>query len=201
MIEALSRKNRHYQERKIADLLTHMVACGINHIVLEDLDGFIGAKTYGDTEGGVNTGRLGKALQLSSIKDIVLHMAPHYGISVSLVHKEYSSKQCPPCACIDDLNRTSQENFVCVKCGHSDNADHNSSVNLKIRLTSTVLRGKLLTQQTTGYSAYLPKSLPRWKVKDALEKYRHGMDLDPFGNFVEPAVVRNEHCELLLGLQ
>ena len=201
VIEALSRKNRHYQERKIAELLAHMIACGINHIVLEDLDGFIGAKTYGDTEGGVNTGRLGKALQLSSIKDIVLHMAPHYGISVSLVHKEYSSKQCPPCACIDDLNRTSQEKFVCVRCGHVDNADHNSSVNLKIRLTSTVLRGKLLTQQATGYSAFLPKSLPRWKVKDALEKYRHGMDLDPFGNFVEPAVVRNDYCELLLGLQ
>jgi hypothetical protein len=88
-----------------------------------------------------------------------------------------------------------------VSCGYSDNADHNSSVNLKIRLTSTVLRGKLLTQQTTGYSAFLTKNLPRWKVKEALEKYRHGMGLDPFGNFVEPTVVRNDHCEVLLGLQ
>jgi transposase len=201
IIDALSRKNTHYQEQKIAEILNHMVASGFNHIVLEDLDGFIGAKTYGDTEGGVNTGRLGKALQLSSIKDIILHMAPRYCISVSLVHKEYSSKQCPLCDCIDDLNRTSQEKFVCVSCGYSDNADHNSSVNLKIRLTSTVLRGKLLMQQTTGYSAFLPKNLPRWKVKDALEKYRHGMDLDPFGNLIEPTVVRNDHCEVLLGLQ
>jgi len=31
----------------------------------------------------------------------------------------------------------------------------------------------------------LPKSLPRWKVKDVLEKYRHGLDLDPCGNFIE----------------
>lgn len=201
VIEALSRKNTHYQEQKIAELLKHMVENGFNHIVLEDLDGFIGAKTYGETEDGVNTGRLGKALQLSSIKDTVLHMAPRYGISVSLVHKEYSSKQCPKCNCIDDLNRQNQENFVCVNCSHSDNADHNSSVNLKIRLTSTVLRGKLLLQQATGYSAFLPKSLPRWKVKDVLEKYRHGMDLDPFGNFIEPTAVRNDHCEVLLGLQ
>jgi transposase len=201
IIDALSRKNTHYQEQKIAEILNHMVACGFNHIVLEDLDGFIGAKTYGDTEGGVNTGRLGKALQLSSIKDIILHMAPRYGISVSLAHKEYSSKQCPPCACIDDGNRQSQERFVCVRCGHSDNADHNSSVNLKIRLTSTVLRGKLLTQQTTGYSAFLPKNLPRWKVKEALEKYRHGMDLDPFGNFVEPSSGRNTDYKVRAGLQ
>ena len=39
------------------------------------------------------------------------------------------------------------------------------------------------------------------KMKEALEKYRHGMDLDPFGNFVEPTVVRNDHCGVLLGLQ
>lgn len=201
IIDALSRKNTHYQEQKIAEILNHMVSSGFNHIVLEDLDGFIGAKTYGDTECGVNTGRLGKALQLSSIKDIIIHMAPRYGISVSLVHKEYSSKQCPLCDCIDDLNRTSQEKFICVNCGRTDNADHNSSVNLKIRLTSTVLRGKLLTQQTTGYSAFLPKNLPRWKVKEVLEKYRHGLDLDPFGNFIEQTVVRNDHCEVLLGLQ
>lgn len=201
VIATLSRKNTHYQEQKIAEILRHMVYRGFNHIVLEDLDGFIGAKTYGDTEGGVNTGRLGKSLHLSSIKNIILHMAPRYGISVSLVHKEYSSKQCPQCGCIDDLNRTSQEKFVCVSCGYSDNADHNSSVNLKIRLTSTVLRGKLLTQQTTGYSAFLPKNLPMWKVKEELEKYRHGMDLDPFGNFIEPKNVRNDEHMVLSGLQ
>jgi len=201
VISVLSCKNIHYQETKIAELLKHMRDNGFNHIVLENLDGFIGAKTYGDTEEGVNTGRLGKSLQLSSIKDIVLHMAPKYGIAVSIVHKEYSSKQCPKCGCIDDLNRTNQESFVCVNCGRTDNADHNSGINLKIRLTSTVLRGKLLTQQNTGYSSFLPKNLPRWKVKDVLEKYRHGLDLDPFGNFIEQTVVRNDHCEVLLGLQ
>ena len=185
VINALSCKTTHYQETKIAELLKHMKDNGFNHIVLENLDGFIGAKTYGDTDDGVNTGRLGKSLHLSSIKDIVLHMAPKYGIAVSLVHKEYSSMQCPLCDCIDELNRKSQEEFVCVKCNHKDNADHNSGINLKIRLTSTVLRGKLLTQQNTGYCAFLPKSLPRWKVKDVLEKYRHGLDLDPCGNFIE----------------
>jgi transposase len=202
IIESLSRRNTHDQESKIACILRHMVSLGYNHLVLEDLDGFIGSITYGKNEAGVNTGRIGKALRLSSIKDIVLHMAPHYGVSVSLVHKEYSSKQCPECDCIDDLNRTDQENFVCVACGYSDNADHNASVNLKIRLTSTVLRGKLLRQMDTGYSAFLPKNLPRWQVKDTLEKYRHGADhIDPLGNLIMPKVSRNSDHKVLVGLQ
>ena len=185
ILEAIGRRNHHDQVTKISELMKYMNKMGLNHIVLENLDGFSGAKTYGDTEGGVNTGRMGHALHLSSIKDIVLHMAPHYGISVSLVHKEFTSQTCSCCSCVDKENRQSQETFVCISCGHADNADRNAAINIKIRLTSTVLRGKLLLQQNTGYSAFLPKSLPRGKVKEALEKYRHGMDLDPFGNFIE----------------
>ena len=200
LLEAIGRRNHHDQETKISDLMKYMNKMGLNHIVLEDLDGFSGAKTYGDTEGGVNTGRMGHALNLSSIKDIVLHMAPHYGISVSLVHKEFTSQTCSHCSCVDKENRQSQESFVCISCGHADNADRNAAINIKIRLISTVLREKLLTQRNTGYSAFLPKNLPRWKVKEALEKCRHGKDIDPFGNFIEQTEVSDDHCELLLRL-
>ena len=141
---------------------------------MENLDGFQGSKLHSEDSKRFNLGRLHMRTGLSSLKDEFIHIAPKYGLLVSLVQAEYTSKMCGHCGCIDDRNRQTQEEFCCVECGHSENADIHSSKNIKFRLTSTVLRGNLLERAgDSEYRYFIPKGLlPRWKVKKCLEKCR-----------------------------
>jgi transposase len=111
-----------------------------------------------------------KALRISSLKNEVEHIARKYDIAVSTVHASYTSKMCPVCGCIEDENRPTQELFSCIECGHGDNADVNAAINIRNRVTVTVLRDKLLKQCDNG--AFEPKKLKREKVKEVLESYR-----------------------------
>ena len=173
-IEAITTKLNESNKRTIANVCKKLADHGIKYIAMENLDGFKGSKLHADDSKGFNLGRLHLRTGLSSLKDEFIHIAPHYGLSVSLVQAEYTSKMCGHCGCIDDRNRQSQEEFCCVECGHSENADTHSSKNIKFRLTSTVLRGNLLVLAgDSEYRYFIPKRLlPRWKVKKYLEKCR-----------------------------
>lgn len=173
-IEAITNKLNESNKRTIANLCKQLAELGIKHIAMENLDGFQGSKLHSEDSKGFNLGRLHLLTGLSSLKDEFIHIAPKYGLLVSLVHAEYTSKMCGHCGCIDDRNRQTQEEFCCVECGHSENADIHSAKNIKFRLTSTVLRGNLLVRAgDSEYRYFIPKeSLPRWRVKKCLEKYR-----------------------------
>jgi transposase len=80
---------------------------------------------------------------------------------------------CPVCGCIEDENRPTQEEFSCIECGHEDNADVNAAINIKNRVTVTVLREQLLKR--LGNGAYEPRKLKREKVKDALLSFRRSL--------------------------
>lgn len=173
-LTAISNKLNDSNKRTIARLCKRFASSGIKHIAMENLDGFQGSKLYAKDSNGVNLGRLHLRTGLSSLKDDFIHIAPRYGLSVSLVQSEYTSKMCGHCGCIDDRNRQTQEEFCCIECGHSENADIHSAKNIKFRLTSTVLRGYLLQAGDSGYRNFVPKGiLPRWKVKKFLEKCRY----------------------------
>ena len=172
-IEAITLKLNESNKRAIAGLCQKFAEVGIKHIAMENLDGFQGSRLHADDSKGFNLGRLHLRTGLSSLKDEFIHIAPHYGLSVSLVQPEYTSKMCGECGCIDDRNRQTQEEFKCVECGHSENADIHSAKNIKFRLTSTVLRGYLLERaEDSGYRYFQPKSLFRWQVRKCLEKCR-----------------------------
>lgn len=173
-IEAITLKLNESNKRAIVLLCQAFAAKGIKHIAMENLDGFQGSKLHSEDSKGFNLGRLHLRTGLSSLKDEFIHIAPKYGLLVSLVQAEYTSKMCGHCGCIDDRNRQTQEEFCCVECGHSENADIHSSKNIKFRLTSTVLRGNLLVKAgDSEYRYFIPKGLlPRWKVKKFLEKCR-----------------------------
>ena len=106
------------------------------------------------------------------------HIARNYDISVSTVHASYTSKMCPICGCIEDENRKSQETFECIECGHKDNADHNASINIKNRVSSTVLRRKLLKLNKLDNGSYEPKLMKRDKVKEVLLSFRQNLAID-----------------------
>ena len=173
-IKAITTKLNDSNKRTIANLCKQLADIGIKHIAMENLDGFKGSKLHAEDSKGFNLGRLHRRTGLSSLKDEFIHIAPKYGLLVSLVQAEYTSKMCSHCGCIDDRNRQTQEEFCCVECGHSENADTHSSKNIKFRLTSTVLRGNLLVRAgDSEYRHFIPKGLlPRWKVKKCLEKCR-----------------------------
>jgi putative transposase len=42
----------------------------------------------------------------------------------------YTSQTCAECGSIDRANRQDQATFVCVSCGHADNADTNAARNI-----------------------------------------------------------------------
>lgn len=173
-VEAITTKLNESNKRTIANLCMQLAELGIKHIAMENLDGFQGRKLHSEDSKGFNLGRLHLRIGLSSLKDEFIHIAPKYGLLVSLVQAEYTSKMCGHCGCIDDRNRQTQEEFCCVECGHSENADIHSSKNIKFRLTSTVLRGNLLVLAgDSEYRYFIPKgNLPRWRVKKFLEKCR-----------------------------
>ena len=127
-----------------------------------------------DTENeNVNYNRKVKFLGLSSLKQEVEHIAKKYDIAVSTVQASYTSKMCPVCGCIEDENRPNQETFECVECGHKDNADFNAAINIRNRVTVTVLRDSLLKQLDNG--AYEPRKLKREKVKEVLLSFRRNL--------------------------
>ena len=172
-IEAITNKLNESNKRTIASLCKRLSEQGIKHVAMENLTGFQNSKLFVKDAKGLNLGRLHLRTGLSSLKNEFIHIAPKYGILVSLIHPEYTSKMCSHCGCIDDLNRKTQEDFCCVECNHAENADIHSAKNIKFRLTSTVLRGNLLEKVgDSGYSFFQPKSLLKWQVRKELEQCR-----------------------------
>jgi putative transposase len=46
----------------------------------------------------------------------------------------YTSQTCSCCGCVDAGNRRDQATFVCVRCGHTANADTNAAINILRRM-------------------------------------------------------------------
>ena len=171
-VETLRRKVIHHTQNNCVDICKQMIANGENHAVFEDLDNGFG-RCFIKTADDLNFNRLIKEMHLSSIKDEFEHIARKYNIAVSTVHAEYTSIQCSKCGYIDDENRKNQEEFVCLECGHTDNADNNASENIKMRVSEAVPRDMLLKASKLGNGSYSPKSLHRYKVKEMLLSLRY----------------------------
>ena len=173
-LDTLRSKMVRSQQNLISDMCKTLQSQGVGHIVMEDLDNGFGKCFVKDKDNeDVNYNRKVKFIGLSSLKQEVEHIARKYNIAVSTVHSSYTSKMCPNCGCIDDGNRTSQETFQCVECGHKDNADFNAAKNIRNRVLTTVLRDKLLKQ--LGNGAFEPKNLKRDKVKEVLLSFRRNL--------------------------
>lgn len=169
--DTLKHKMQKRQEQLIADMCKELHSKGIRHLVMENLNNGFGRSFVKDnTNEDLNFNRVVKFLGISSLKQMVEHIARNYDIAVSTVHSSYTSKMCPICGCIEDENRPSQEEFSCIGCGHEENADVNAAVNIRNRVCVAVLRDKLLKQLDNG--AFEPRKLKREKVKEVLLSFR-----------------------------
>ncbi len=53
-----------------------------------------------------------------------------YKTNLVRVPPQYTSQTCPVCGSVNKENRKSQSEFVCIICGHKDNADSNAAKNI-----------------------------------------------------------------------
>ena len=60
-----------------------------------------------------------------------MQLKSDYGVKIKYVDASYSSQTCVCCKYVDIRNRKSQENFVCLSCGKTINADVNGSRTVK----------------------------------------------------------------------
>ena len=77
------------------------------------------------------------------ILDMLEYKAGRAGIPTVRVKAAGTSVTCSRCGHGDRKSRRSQELFICTSCGHTDNADHNASVNIGDR-------GRLYFQKSIG---------------------------------------------------
>lgn len=173
-LDTLKSKMIKSEQQLIANMCKTLHSQGFGHIVMEDLDNGFGKCYSKDKDNGdINYNRKVNFLGLSSLKQEVEHIARKYDIAVSTVQPSYTSKMCPICGCIDDRNRTNQETFECIECGHKDNADFNAAKNIRNRVLVTVLRDSFLKQLDNG--TFEPKKLKRDKVKEVLLSFRRNL--------------------------
>lgn len=173
-LDALSHKLKEIEKQSIAEMCKSLHEQGVDHIVMENLDGKFGKSYVKDkVNEDMNFNRITSALGISSLKDEVEHIARKYDIAVSTVHASYTSKMCPVCGCIEDENRPNQEMFDCIECGHKDNADVNAAINIRNRVGEAVLAKKLLTKRDNG--SYEPRKLSKEKVKEELLSFRRSL--------------------------
>jgi len=173
-IDIISHKILEIEKQTIATMCKELSEQGVNHIVMEDLNGQFGRSYIKDkVNDDLNYNRIVRALSISSLKDEVEHIARKYNIAVSTVQASYTSKMCPVCGCIEDENRPNQETFECIECGHEDNADVNAAINIRNRVAVTVLQQKLLKQRDN--KSFEPKRIKREKVKEVLLSFRRDL--------------------------
>ena len=74
------------------------------------------------------------------------YKALRHGKLVITVPYAYSSQECAACTFTSLDNRLAQAEFVCQRCGHTDNADHNAAVVIAKRGIKKLLSGDPLTK-------------------------------------------------------
>ena len=67
------------------------------------------------------------------LRQYIAYKARLAGIPVVLIDPRYTSQQCSCCGFVDRGNRRSQSEFLCLSCGHAENADLNAAKNIAFR--------------------------------------------------------------------
>ena len=165
-LKKIIRRNEWYFKRLIHDFLQYCQSNNIVNIVMENLRTF-DSSFIRDKETGIKYSRIVRLLHLANIKNWLKEQAEKLGIRVHITPSQYTSQQCPICGHIDKENRKTQESFVCTNCGHTDNADHNASINIKNRFTSNVLKNQLHRQDE--YGRLVPYITNKYAIKRILE--------------------------------
>ncbi|WP_139061453.1 RNA-guided endonuclease InsQ/TnpB family protein [Sulfobacillus thermosulfidooxidans] len=92
------------------------------------------------------------------------YKALRQGKLVITVAPQHSSQECAVCTFTSPDNRPSQAEFVCQRCGHADNADHNAAVVIAKRGIQKLLAGEPLTRPRKRTRFFRPLGPERSEV-------------------------------------
>ena len=85
---------------------------------------------------GTKTGRALRNMlnqwPFSQLQEFTAYKAARNGVRTVMVDPAYTSQKCNRCGYVDARNRD-HARFDCLRCGHSDNADHNAALNIRDR--------------------------------------------------------------------
>ena len=76
------------------------------------------------------------------IRIFTKYKASRAGKLVLPVSAHHTSQECAECHHTHPDNRLSQDRFVCQRCGHTANADHNASINIRRRGIEAIREGE-----------------------------------------------------------
>lgn len=168
-ISKIARRNEWYFQKLVHDILDQLEENDVSDVVMEDLDLSFGATFIKHPDFDIKYSRLVQLLRLSNIKKWFIEQANKRGIRVHLTNPAYTSQTCPVCGSITRDNRKTQEVFECVECGHTTNADHNSAINIRNRISLDVLRNQLHIVDSNGI--YTPKKMKLSLIKGIISDY------------------------------
>jgi putative transposase len=80
-------------------------------------------------------------------KIFLQYKARRQGKLVIEVPPFYSSQECAACGHVHPDNRVSQSEFVCLRCGNTDHADHNAAKVIALRGVRQLLSGKCVRKE------------------------------------------------------
>jgi len=111
---------------------------------------------------GLNRVILDKAM--SEARRQLEYKCPWYGSKVLAEDPAYTSQKCsePGCGHTEADNRKTQADFLCLKCGHTENADLNAAKN--------ILSAGLHTERTVGHTGVEGESKPRKQPEQVRRK-------------------------------
>lgn len=67
------------------------------------------------------------------LRNFIEYKAKLLGVPVIPIDPRNTSRECSVCGYIDKKNRKNQASFVCLECGHTENADFNAAKNIASR--------------------------------------------------------------------
>ena len=112
----------------------------------------------------------------NQLEVFIKYKAAQCGKAVFKIPAPYTSQECADCGHTHPDNRKDQATFLCVGCGHFDNADRNASLVIKKRAirfildTGTVLSDRgVLTSSDTGRGASCKTGKPKGNPASSVE--------------------------------
>jgi len=89
----------------------------VSKIVMEELSGL-------DKE------KMLKTFSPNTLQNFIETKVKPYGIEVVYINPAYTSQTCSECGFVNEKNRETRDNFLCISCDHKSNADFNAAKNI-----------------------------------------------------------------------
>jgi IS605 OrfB family transposase len=118
---------RKQENHRISKALVAVAERTVRGIALEDLTHI---RSRAKARGKKQRGRL-HGWSFRQLRDFVGYKATLAGVPVKLVDPAYTSQGCSACGYIDRKNRRNQSDFLCLACGHAENADINAAKTIR----------------------------------------------------------------------